>query len=197
MPRIAPLPDSALAEFGPLFAQVQERMGFVPNSMKTMARRPEILRGFMALAQAVIGPAATLPPELAQLVAHVASAAAGCRYCQAHTAHAAEGRGAPPEKIEALWEHATSPRFTEAERAALALAQAAAEAPNRAGPEHFEAARAHFSEEEILEIVAVVAFFGFLNRWNDTLATELEDSPLAFAEAHLAPRGWEAGKHRG
>lgn len=197
MPRIAPLPETELAEFAPLFEEVRERMGFVPNSLKTMARRPEILRGFMALAQGVTGPSATLPADLAQLVAHVASAAAGCRYCQAHTAHVAEARGAPPEKIEAVWEHATSPRFSAAERAALALAQAAAEVPNRAGPEHFEAARAHFSEAQILEIVAVVAFFGFLNRWNDTLATELEDSPLAFAEAHLAPRGWEAGKHRG
>lgn len=37
----------------------------------------------------------------------------------------------------------------------------------------------------------------FLNRWNDTLAVELEDWPRDFAERHLAKNGWEVGKHAG
>jgi hypothetical protein len=36
---------------------------------------------------------------------------------------------------------------------------------------------------------------GFLNRWNDTLATPLETGPRNFAECHLAATGWEIGKH--
>ena len=35
----------------------------------------------------------------------------------------------------------------------------------------------HFDEEQQLEIVAVISMFGFLNRWNATLATELEALP--------------------
>ncbi|RMF32966.1 MAG: carboxymuconolactone decarboxylase family protein [Alphaproteobacteria bacterium] len=196
MAHIAPLPEAELAPFSELFAAVEARMGFVPNSLKTMARKPEMLKGFLALFSAVIGPSSSLPADLAQLVAHVASAAAGCRYCQAHTGHVAERRGASAEKVAAVWDYARSPLFTEAERAALALAQAAAEVPNRATAAHFDAARAHFSEAQLVEIIGIVALFGFLNRWNDSIATEIEDSPLAFAEAHLGPHGWQAGKHR-
>jgi hypothetical protein len=45
--------------------------------------------------------------------------------------------------------------------------------------------------------VAVISLFGWLNRWNDTMATELEDEPLAFASQHLTANGWSAGKHAG
>jgi hypothetical protein len=38
----------------------------------------------------------------------------------------------------------------------------------------------------------VIALFGFLNRWNDTLATPLEDEPIEY----LSRGGWQAGKHR-
>ena len=41
----------------------------------------------------------------------------------------------------------------------------------------FERLREHYSDREILEITAVIALFGFLNRWNSTLATDLEALP--------------------
>ena len=170
-------------------------MGFEPNSMKVMAHRPNILRGFLALMGAVTGPDAVLDPGLRQMVAHIASSAAGCRYCQAHTAHGADHAGVSREKIEALWSYTDSPLFTEAERAALSLAQAGGSVPNQVEAAHFDAVKAHFSDAEIVEITAVIAAFGFLNRWNDTLATTLEDSPRAFAQANLGKAGWALGKH--
>ena len=56
--------------------------------------------------------------------------------------------------------------------------------------------RQHFDEPQIVELVAVCALFGFLNRWNDTMSTELEEVPRAFAEQRLGDSGWHAGKHR-
>ena len=164
-------------------------MGFEANSLKIMAHRPEILRGFLALSAPILGPDAKLEPRLRQMIAYIASAAAGCNYCQAHTAHGAHEKGVADEKIENLWLYETSPLFDASERAALALAQAAASVPNRATQDHFDAA-------EMAEIVAVIALFGFLNRWNDTLATELEDSPLRFAEAHLAASSFKPERHK-
>ena len=41
----------------------------------------------------------------------------------------------------------------------------------------------------------MIALFGWLNRWNDTLATELEGLPRAFAAEHLSKSGWEPGAH--
>lgn len=171
-------------------------MGFEANSLKIMAHRPEILRGFLALSAPILGPDAKLEPGLRQMMAYIASAAAGCNYCQAHTAHGAHEKGVAAEKIENLWLHETSPLFDDKERAALALAQAAASVPNRATQAHFDAVARYFEADEVAEMVAVIALFGFLNRWNDTLATELEDSPLRFAEAHLTASSFKPDRHK-
>jgi len=196
MTRISTASAEQLDTSKDLLALAAAAMGFEANSLKVMARQPEILKGFMGLSAAILGPDASLDPVLRQMIAHISSAAAGCAYCQAHTAHGAEHRGGDAEKLAMLWEYETSDLFSAAERAALDLALAAGAVPNQATDAHFEALKPHFSEDEIVEIVAVISLFGFLNRWNDTLATTLEDSPLAFAESHLAPKGWIGDKHK-
>ncbi len=103
--------------------------------------------------------------------------------------------GASAEKIAAAFEFDTSPLFSDAERAALGLAYAASVVPNDATDEHFSELRKHFDEGEIVEIMAVIALFGWLNRWNDTMATTLEPEPVAFARTHLTAQGWEIGAH--
>jgi uncharacterized peroxidase-related enzyme len=194
MAHIAPLRREDLPEFEPLFGIVENLMGFLPNSILTLARRPELARAFLALAGQVNAPG-KLPPATKQLVAFVSSTAAGCRYCQAHTSHSAERGGAPPQKIEAAFEFDTSPLFDDAERAALRLARDASFTPPAVSNAHFEELRRHYDEDAILELVAVIALFGWLNRWNATLATELEAAPLAFASQHLQSSGWEPGPH--
>ncbi|MEO1321724.1 MAG: carboxymuconolactone decarboxylase family protein [Pseudomonadota bacterium] len=196
MTRISTASAEQLESSKDLLALATAAMGFEANSLKVMARQPAILQGFMGLSAAILGPGASLDPVLRQMIAHITSAAAGCAYCQAHTAHGAEHRGGDAEKLAKLWEYETSDMFSAAEKAALDLALAAGAVPNQATDAHFDALRPHFSEDEIVEIVAVISLFGFLNRWNDTLATTLEDSPLAFAESHLAPKGWIADKHK-
>jgi uncharacterized peroxidase-related enzyme len=194
MSHVPPVPREALAEFEPFFQMAEASMGFVPRSLFVMGRCPEILRPFSMLAGAVIGPG-TVDPGLKQLVAYVASNASGCRYCQAHTSAHAERFGVPAAKIEHAFEFETHPDFTAAERAALGLARDAAIVPNAVTAEHFAALRQHFDEAQIVEMVAVVALFGWLNRWNDAFATELEDGPRRFAAQHLAGAGWDVGKH--
>jgi uncharacterized peroxidase-related enzyme len=196
MAHVRPIAREDLATYEPYFRVAEQMLGgFVPNSLFTMAHRPEILEAFMRLAGTVNGPG-TVDMGLKQLVAYVTSSAAGCRYCQAHTSTHASHAGVAPEKIGHAFEYETHPAFSDAERAALRLAQDAALVPNRVGAEHFERLRRHFDEPQIVELVAVCALFGFLNRWNDTLSTELEAVPRAFAERHLEASGWEVGKHR-
>jgi alkylhydroperoxidase family enzyme len=105
-------------------------------------------------------------------------------------------RGVDESKIEALWDFETSGLFSAAEKAALRVARGAGLTPNAVTDEDMEDLRSHFTDDQVVEIVAVIANFGFLNRWNDTMATELERSPLAWAREHLAGRGWQVGKHR-
>jgi alkylhydroperoxidase family enzyme len=129
-----------------------------------------------------------VPKSLKFMVAHVVSRAAGDFYSAAHNAeNAAHITGVPLEQIEALPQFATSPLFTPAQRAALALAQAAGASPSSVSDGHFVELRKHFGENAIIEIVSVIALLGWLNRWNVTLATPLEQEAAAFARRHLAP----------
>ena len=195
MPRLAPLPREATAGLNEILRASEGRMGFVPNSQLIMARRPEILRAFAQLGQAINGPSSTIDSQLRNMVSQMASRAAGCGYCMAHTAHTAERVGVPTEKENALWEYETSPLFSPAERAALRVAQGAAQVPNAVTDTDFAELKKHYSEAQIVDIVAVIALFGFLNRFNDTMATELETSPAEAGRRYLAERGWTVGKH--
>lgn len=196
MARISPAPAERLAEFADEIEKSRRQRGYAPNSWLTLARKPKMFRAFRALREAVIFDPGEVPQALKFMVAEVVSNAAGCRYCTAHNAeNAAERGGVSEEKVRALWQYQTSPLFTPGERAALNLALAAGSCPPCVTDEHFAELRRHFSEDGITEIVAVIALFGWLNRWNDTLATDLEEHPLDFARAHLAESGWTPGVH--
>ena len=191
---ITPKSRGELAELEPVFQMVEASMGFVPNSMLTMAHWPELLQAFAGLGGTVLA-GGELDSELKQLIAFVASNAAGCRYCQAHTSHSAVRAGASEEKIQAAFEFESSDLFSEAERAALRVALHAGMNPNAVEPAHMETLQQHFSDKQYVEVVAVISLFGFLNRWNDTMATTLEDSPRTFASDKLAQSGWDVSKH--
>ncbi|MCB1680142.1 MAG: carboxymuconolactone decarboxylase family protein [Halioglobus sp.] len=186
MARLEPLPREELAEFEAFFSKIESVMGFLPNSLLVMARWPELLQGFSGLANVMS--TGKLPQELRMLVGFMASNAAGCRYCQAHTLHAAAAEGVSREKLQALFEFESSALFSVSERAALRVAARAAMVPNAVEDEDFDALHDNFTEEEIVEIVAHISLFGWLNRWNDTFATQLEAVPSGLAEKILGER---------
>ena len=70
-------------------------------------------------------------------------------------------------------------------------------APSEATQAHFDEASRYFDEGQVVEIVASIALFGFLNRWNASLGTALEPQPLGFARNRLGARGWKPGVHGG
>jgi alkylhydroperoxidase family enzyme len=196
MTRITPLWREEEPELDEKFFKPYEASrGYVPNSNLVMARKPKILEAFRNLNAAVFDAGNVVPAGLLALVGNIASQAAGCMYCVAHTANNAGIRGVAADKVAALWEYETSPLFSEAERAALRFAQAAASVPNMVTDEDAAAVVAHFGQDGAVEILAVVSWYGFLNRWNDSLATELEDVAFDKASKALAETPWDAGKH--
>lgn len=194
MPRLTPLTEQELKEKGVDLSFVGPDFHELPNSIPTLAYRPEILKAVGGLWQTVMG-SGTVEPGLKWLVGYLASMSAGCKYCSAHTATGANTSGVPAEKVEAVWEYETSPLFTEAERVALRIAQCAGQVPNAVTDEDFEQLKKHFTSEQIVELISVVAVYGFFNRFNDTMATELEGTPRQFAEGHLSGHGWHIGCH--
>ena len=195
MPRLRPLSPDTTPELESQFDFFLGTLGFTPNSVLTMQRRPKLVQAFAQLNAAVMDPTGEVDLGLRRLIGHVASKAGGCLYCQAHTLLGAQNFGVSDEKLAAVWTYATSLLFSAKERAALDFAMAAASQPNAMTDELFAATQQHWTDGQIVEILGVVAMFGFLNRWNDTMATPLEPVPDAVATKAMGNR-WTAGKHQ-
>lgn len=195
MSRLKPLPPETTPELKAHFDFFLGTLGFTPNSVLTMQRKPALVQAFAQLNAAVMDPAGEVDLGFRRLIGHLASKAAGCLYCQAHTLLGAANFGVSEEKLAAVWTYATSPLYDDKERVALDFSLAAAAQPNAVTDELFERLRAHWSEAQIVEILGVVAMFGFLNRWNDSMATPLEAVPTAVARKALGPAAWGPGKH--
>ena len=133
--------------------------------------------------------------ELVQMVGHVASAAVVAGTARPTRSPMRSSSVSTPRSSTSCGRSRPVARFSEAERAALRLAFHAGQHPNGVTDTDIEDCRAYFSEDQITAIVAVCALCGFLNRWNDTMATTLEAEAHVAATRRLAGRGWTAGKH--
>ena len=176
-------------QFDNLFNGVESFMGYLPNAHLLMAERPELLMNFSNLASTIFQ-AEGIDIQTKQLIALASSLSSGCKYCQAHTSHGAERAGVSAKKISDILKYTESDSYDDKERALLDLAFAAGKTPNECNKHHFDQLKKYFSKKEIIDIVSVISLFGYLNRWNDTLGTVLEDIPEEFVEDNLKPLGW-------
>lgn len=218
---LPPLRKGQLKDLEFLFEIVDRKMGFVPTSLKTMGRIPALVTSYSAFFANIFGQDGDITPwagiklafknllftaknlkrkdrlplQLKHLVAYISSNTAGCRYCQAHTIGQAAETGVPEDKLMEAWNFEHSALFSAAEKSALRFAVAASSVPNATTAAHFEDLRKYYNENQIVELGAAISLFGFLNRWNDTFATQLEEAPTAFANKVLKHSGWDKGKH--
>ncbi len=195
MPLVKPLSPESNPDVSKLAEFFNETLGFCPNSVLTMQIRPEIARSFINLNMAVMTNHGRITSAFKRIIAWVSSNAAGCKYCQAHAIRAAERYGAEQEQLDNIWEYRTHKSFNEAERAALDFTLAASQIPNAVDNELQQRLHKYWDDGEIVEILAVVSLFGYLNRWNDSMATSIENGAVKSAEKYLAKSGWNKGKH--
>lgn len=116
MPLLEPLPYEHTPELRPHFDFFLSTLGFVPNSVLTMQRRPKLVQAFAQLNAAVMDPAGRVDLGLRRLIGHVASRAAGCSYCMAHTALGARNFGVAEDKLADLWRYGASALYSEVKR---------------------------------------------------------------------------------
>lgn len=174
--RLKPVDRDCLPEkLSTIMASAEAMMGFTANDGLLMAHKPAMMTALSALTVSIYKDT-SLEQGLVRLVAYIASTAAGCTYCKGHTAFGALNHGVSREKLDEAWAYETSDLYTDAERAALRLAHHAAIAPHEISDEVFDALRPYWSEREIIDIVSVISLFGFLNRWNSILGTDLEEA---------------------
>lgn len=183
MPHIAPLALEDTHGAASDIAWLASATGFTANSMLTLSRRPEIAEAVLGLIRAVVrNPDGTVEPALRWMIAHVTSLSNGCTYCSAHTFKNGADNGVSHDKLDAIWSFETSEIFSGAERAALRVALTGGQCPSYASPEDMAELRRHFTDAQVVEIGAVIALFGFNNRWNALMETDLEPQVTEFLE---------------
>ncbi len=195
-PLVKPLDRNATKEAQEMADFYDETLGFTPNSLFTMMHRPRISTAFMEMNKAVMENKGRITSSLKRELAYLSSMTAGCRYCEAHAIRAADRYGSASERLEHIWDYKTHPAFTEGERAIFDLAIAASQVPNGVDDEIAANMRKHWNEGEIVEILGVIALFGYLNRWNDSMGTQLEEPAADDGNKLLGKSGWNRGKHQ-
>jgi len=193
MPIVKPdakLHSPALQKLAELF---NETLGFCPNSVLTMQKKPELAEAFVSLNIAVMKNNGSITSEQKRLFAFLSSSTTGCRYCQAHTLLAAERYGASKERLENIWDFENQDCYTESEKAAFRFVIAASKVPVAVTEDIESEMKTYWSDNQIVEIMGVVALFGYLNRWNDVMGTTLEDAAASFASKNI--KNWSIGKH--
>ncbi len=196
MPLVQPLDPNHDTQTKELAEFFNETLGFCPNSVLTMQHRPAISKAFINLNKAVMANEGKVTSALKRMIAWVSSNATGCRYCQAHAIRAAERYGAEKRQLDNIWEYRTHPAFSEAERAALDFSLAASQVPNAVDQNIKTQLYKYWNEGEIVEMLGVISLFGYLNRWNDSMGTTIEDGAVESGELYLGKYGWEKGKHK-
>jgi uncharacterized peroxidase-related enzyme len=161
-----PIPIQAVDPAQNEFLANLESRSKKPNAFfRAMAHRPEVLKSFVPLYGAIMGPGA-VGQRVKELVYLTCSYTNQCAFCTA--AHTASSRkaGVTDDELRALQAGDEQP-FDAAERAAIAyvrdLTRTATAADSR------EALFAHFTEEQIVEITLVAAMANFTNRFNNGL----------------------------
>ena len=194
-PLVQPLDRNTTEEAAKMANFYEETLGFTPNSLFTMMHRPRIAHAFVEMNQAVMENKGRVTSALKRQIAYLSSMTTGCRYCEAHAIRAAVRYGSEEDKLQHIWDYKTYPAFTDAERAAFDLAIAASSVPNGVDDDVAENMRRHWDHGEIVEIMGVIALFGYLNRWNDSMGTQLEKPAADDGEDLLSGHGWNIGKH--
>jgi uncharacterized peroxidase-related enzyme len=137
---------------------------------RTMANRPEVLKAFVPLYGAIVGPG-SVERRIKELVYLSCSYANECAYCTA--AHVASGKkaGITEEELQAI-QTEQDHGFSGPERAVIQYARELTRTAD--ADDTREALLEHFNDEQVVEITLVAAMANFTNRFNNGLKLEPE-----------------------
>ncbi|WP_435018113.1 carboxymuconolactone decarboxylase family protein [Tundrisphaera sp. TA3] len=118
-------------------------------------------------------PAMTLGHPFQTMLFWIASRGNNCTYCMGHQESKLAAAGLPEDRIAALdgdWSE-----FTEAERAAFAVAKKLTLAPHAVQEADIAGLRRFYTDPQILEILLVTGNFNAMNRWTGALRIPQEE----------------------
>ncbi len=147
-----------------IYEGYEEKGEKVPEWVKVMAHRPEILKEFFELLKVVMGKGEVVS-KLKWKIAYAVSEANKCPFCVDVTTAMLKKLGATDKEID---EVKNLKNLTEKEKEILTLVKEITEKANICTPELFEKMKKDFREPEIVEIVSIICLFNYINRFNNT-----------------------------
>lgn len=157
------------------------RMGFLPNTLKLYLHAPWIAEYLFRLNNAVMRDERnSLSEHLKYRLSFIASRDNECTYCTAHTASILKRRWGYEDEALADVLHLDKPG---AEREAVAMEFVHQASLDAAGVSNELRARlaAHFTPQEVMEIVLVVGFWKMYNTMHTAMDAPLEEPVLDYA----------------
>jgi len=136
----------------------------VPEWVKVMAHRPEILKEFFELLKVVMGKG-VVTSKLKWKIAYVVSEANRCPFCVDVTVAMLKKFGASDKEIEEMKD---LKKLTDKEKEIMELVKEVTEKANVCTPELLEKMKKDFKEPEMVEIVSIICLFNYINRFNNT-----------------------------
>ncbi|MBE0621640.1 MAG: carboxymuconolactone decarboxylase family protein, partial [Burkholderiales bacterium] len=170
-PRIAGLPLAAYPWYVRLILRLQrKKYGCVLEPALIWGRIPSAFLMLTLLYRSLDRGISPLEPVLRALVQVRVSQINWCEFCVDLNSSAAIERHVSWEKLAALPNYETSPLYTECEQAALAYAEVVTDPARRVDNALFTRLRRHLSEQEIIELTALIAFQNMSSKFNAALA---------------------------
>lgn len=146
-----------------IFEKMNESSGKVPKWMRVMANNSDVMVGFFTLFKATMDDA-PVESKLKWKIAYKVSQMNKCTYCVDVSKSKLEAMGLDEGTLSCL-----TTECTDREKAALDYAEATAFEAYKMDEKVFENLKAHFNDEEIVELTAVIGLFSYINRFNDAL----------------------------
>ena len=146
-----------------VYERFEKETGKIPEWVKVMAHRPEILKEFVELFKAIMGPG-TIEPLLKWKIALVVSQTLKCPFCVDVSEKMLRKMGCDEETLKKIKELSVE------EKEILELVKDVTLDGHLDRPELFDRLKEKFNEAQIIEIICVMGLFNYINRFNNTLA---------------------------
>ncbi|WP_417513466.1 peroxidase-related enzyme [Minwuia sp.] len=161
VPDINDLPD----DLKEMVLTVQEKSGFVPNVFLGMAHRPDEMRAFFAMHDALMEREGNLTKAEKEMIVVATSAANGCQYCVVAHGAILRIRAKNPLIADQVAINYRKADITPRQMAMLDFAMKVCLDSRSINDDDFETLRGHgFDDEDIWDIAGITAFFGLSNR---------------------------------
>ncbi|MFV9504762.1 MAG: peroxidase-related enzyme [Oscillochloridaceae bacterium umkhey_bin13] len=148
-----------------LFAASRARPGFVPNVYRALSLRPAVLRGFIALYEALMLDEGRLSKAEREMIAVAVSAQNHCHYCLVSHGAALRVRAKDAVLADTVAANYRAADVSPRQQAMLDYAVKVTRASAEISEADHALLREHgFDDEAIFEMTQIAAFFNYSNR---------------------------------